>query len=116
MQMRKGLAFGKEISTQSVSIFDASISHLRFQFMDFRKYSIMPPPALFCVSDLSFRMRSKPSMQNTVCLMGGECLRKFECRYATEKLLDRLVFWSGPCLLLFALLSDQCSVRRLRHD
>ena len=34
-------------------------------------------------------------------------LRKFECRYATEKPLDRLVFWSGPCLLLFALLSDQ---------
>ena len=61
MQMRKGLAFGKEISTQSVSMFDASISHLRLQFMDFRKYSIMPPPALFCVSDLSFRMRSKPS-------------------------------------------------------
>ena len=54
MQMRKGLAFGKEISTQSVSMFDASISHLRLQFMDFRKYSIMPPPALFCVSDLSF--------------------------------------------------------------
>ena len=31
MQMRKGLAFGKEISTQSVSMFDASISHLRLQ-------------------------------------------------------------------------------------
>ena len=39
--------------------------------------------------------------------IGDEFLRKFECRYATEKLLDRLVFWSGPCLLLFALLSDQ---------
>ena len=44
-------------------------------------------------------------MQITV--IGDEFLRKFECRYATEKLLDRLDFWSGPCLLLFALLSDQ---------
>ena len=26
MQMRKGLAFGKEISTQSVSMFDASLA------------------------------------------------------------------------------------------
>ena len=77
---------------------------------------VRPFPALFCVSDLSFRMRSKPSIQNTVGPMGGECLRTFECRYATEKLLDRLVFWSGPCLLLFALLNDQCSVRGLRHD
>ena len=61
MQMIKDLAFGKEISTQSVSIFDASISHLRLQFMDFRQYSIMPSPALICVSDLSFRMRLKSS-------------------------------------------------------
>ena len=55
-----------------------------------------------------------------IAVIGDECLRKLECRYATEKLLDRLVFWSGPCLLLFALWSDQrglcCSVRRVRHD
>ena len=44
-------------------------------------------------------------MQITV--IGDEFLQKFDCRYATEKLLDRLVFWSVPCLLLFALLSDQ---------
>ena len=54
-----------------------------------------------------------------ITVIGDECLRKFECRYATEKLLDRLVFWSGPCLLLFAVWSDQrglcCSMRRLRH-
>ena len=41
--------------------------------------------------------------------MGNECLRKlFECRYATEKLLDRLVvFCLGLTFYLFALVSDQ---------
>ena len=36
--------------------------------MDFRKYSIMPPPALFCVSDLSFhdedKVRKKAKIRN----------------------------------------------------
>ena len=53
MQIRKGFAFGNVISAQSVSIFDLSISCLRLQFIDLRKYSDRPPPAFFCVSDLS---------------------------------------------------------------
>ena len=49
-------------------------------------------------------------------VMGDECLQKFECRYATEKIQDIRVFWSGTCLLLHVFAFVSCSVRSLRHD
>ena len=39
--------------------------------------------------------------------MGDECLRN-RSTDATERLIDRLVSWSGSCLLLLAFASDQC--------
>ena len=43
-------------------MFEISISILRLQLIELRVYKITPPPALFCVSDLSLRKISKSSI------------------------------------------------------
>ena len=60
MHVRKGFEFVNVISDQIVSKFDISNSGLRLQLILFRKYRIKPPPAFYFVSDLSFRIWSKP--------------------------------------------------------
>ena len=60
VQRRKGLELDNEISVQTVSIFEISISGRRLTLRVFLKYKITPPPVLFWVSLLSFRMKSKP--------------------------------------------------------
>ena len=62
VKIKKGLAFSNVISTQSVSMFEISISCLRLQLIELRVYKVTPPPALFCVSDLSLRTISKSSI------------------------------------------------------
>ena len=61
VQRRNGFAFDNEISTQSVSIFEISISDLRLTFSEFLKYNINPLPVLSWTSALSFRKKSKPA-------------------------------------------------------
>ena len=55
------VSFNNEISTQSVSIFEISISDLHLTFSEFLKYNISSPPVLSWTSALSFHKKSKPA-------------------------------------------------------
>ena len=60
------------------------------------KHKLFTQDTLFISRISNSYLLTKQSMQITV--IGDEFLRKFECRYATEKLLNRLFFivWALP--------------------